>query len=368
MGASKNLFHMQCWASTLGSSVSVVQPFLLTNRSELGLSLASNSTAVSKLGLSALYNMTTWAQQSTEAGLVAPLVSREDLESEISQFEKWVILVEVKYLSLSQHPKCNFTWDVKDVMEDLKEYQNLSVARNVCINLQREISPTMFRSLVFGDLSPQNSLVIFKEWRGLGAGRIYVRLPSCHKPANYHHLHLSDQVWRDAESYVNTHLGGTGQFISISARFEKMSRKYPSMTVAQKQREIAVLIPQARSIVRELERKYSVKKVHLACDYGQFGSGTFKKQNYYNSEDMLVKFQNDLYNGTVSFAEYEESYRALSSTNPAYVALVQMAVSSMGKCLVQIGWGHVSYLTKELFMRTHQSPYCIRCITTGGCH
>ena len=91
------------------------------------------------------------------------------------QFEKSVdlILVEVKYLSQSQHTKCNFTWDTEDVMEDLKEYQNLNVARNVCINLQREISPTMFRSLVFGDLSPQNSLVIFKEWRGLGPGRIY---------------------------------------------------------------------------------------------------------------------------------------------------------------------------------------------------
>ena len=83
---------------------------------------------------------------------------------------------------------------------------------------------------------------------------------------------------------------------------------------------------------------------------------------------MLIKFQNDLHSGTFSFAEHEESYKALSSTNPAYIAVVQMAVSSMGKCLVQIGRGHVIDLTRELFKRTHQSPYCITSIETDDCH
>ena len=111
-----------------------------------------------------------------------------------------------------------------------------------------------------------------------------------------------------------------------------------------------------------------MEKVYLAYDYGQFGSGSFQRHKYYNSEDMLIKFQSDLYKGTVSFAEYEESYRTLSSTNPAYVAVVQIALSSMGKCLIQIGSGHVTNLIQELFMRTHQSPYCNKCIPTESCH
>ena len=366
LAGSRNLLQMQCWANTLGLGVSVIQPSLLSDRSRLGLSLARDSTAVSKLGLSALFNMSTWAQQWTETGLLAPLVSRNDLLSEISQFKKSVILVEVKYLSLNQDAKCDFTWNVNGVMKNLNQYWNLNVARNVCINFQERISQNLFRSLIFGDLSPQNSLVIFKEWRGLGPRRMYVQLPSCFKPVDFHHLRLSDQVWKDAENYVNTHLGGISQFISVSARFERMSREHARMTVEQKQREIAVLIPQILNTVREIQIKHIVKKVHLACDYGQFGSGTFRSSNYYHSKGMLVKFQNDLYNGTVSFAEYEESYRALSSTNPAYVAVVQMAVSSMGRCLVQIGWGHVTNMIKELFMRSHQSPYCIKCIPTGN--
>ena len=366
LAATRNLFQMQCWARKLGSGVSVVQPLLLSNSSGLGLSFASDSTDVSKLGLDILFNMTTWSQQWTGASPLAPLVSRKDLISEISQFKKSVVLVELKY-SPSRDAKCNFTWDVMHVMEGLKQYQNLNVARNVCINVQKAIRPSKFRSLVLGDLAPQDSLIIFQEWRGLNVMRVNIQIPSCNKQANRHHLHLSDQVWKDAKNYVNTHLGGVGQFISTSARFEKMDKKYGNWTLEHRQRQIKTLIPQALSDVRELQRNHSVKKVYLTYDYGMFGSGSFKDRHYYNLEDTLKKFQTDLYNGTVSFAEYEESLRALSYTHPAYVALVQMAVSSMGNCLVQIGWGHVISLTKELFMRTHQHPYCIKCLSTGGC-
>ena len=366
LAATRNLLQMQCWASTLGSGVSVVQPLLLSNSSGLGLSFASDRTDVSRLGLDTLFNMTTWSQQWTGASPLAPLVSREDLISEISKFKKSVVLVELKYLP-HRDAKCKFTWDVVHVMEGLKQYQNLNVARNVCINAQKAMSPSKFRSLVFGDLAPQDSLLIFQEWRGLSMMRVNIQIPSCTKQADRHHLHLSDQVWKDAKNYVNTHLGGIGQFISTSARFEKMDIKYGSWTLEHRQRQIKTLIPQALSDVRELQRKHSVKKVYLTYDYGKFGSRSFKDRHYYNLEDMLIKFQTDLYNGTVSFAEYEESLRALSYTHPAYVALVQMAVSSMGKCLVQIGWGHVISLTKELFMRTHQNPYCIKCLSAGGC-
>ena len=82
-------------------------------------------------------------------------MSREDVISEISQFKKSVVLVELKYLP-SRDAKCKFKWDVMHVMEGLKQYQNLNVARNVCINAQKAISPSMFRSLVFGDLVPQD--------------------------------------------------------------------------------------------------------------------------------------------------------------------------------------------------------------------
>ena len=136
----------------------------------------------------------------------------------------------------------------------------------------------------------------------------------------------------------------------------------------QKQREIAQIIPQAVSDVREIQRTHGVEKVHLAYDYLQFGSGSFKCHKYYNSEDILIKFQSDIYKGTVSFAECEESYRTLSFRNPAYVAVVQIAVSSMGKCVIQIGSGHVTNLIQELFMRTHQTPYCNKCIPTESCH
>ena len=66
------------------------------------------------------------------------------------QFKKSVVLVELKYLP-RRDAKCKFTWDVVHVMEGLKQYQNVNVTRNVCINAQKVMSPSKFRSLVFGD-------------------------------------------------------------------------------------------------------------------------------------------------------------------------------------------------------------------------
>ena len=37
-------------------------------------------------------------------------------------------------------------------------------------------------------------------------------------------------------------------------------------------------------------------------------SGTFKRNKYYNSSDLLVKFQQDLYNNEMTYDEYEESF------------------------------------------------------------
>ena len=64
----------------------------------MGLSFASDRTDVSRLGLDTLFNMTTWSQQWAGASPLAALVSREDLISEISQFKRSVVLVELKYL------------------------------------------------------------------------------------------------------------------------------------------------------------------------------------------------------------------------------------------------------------------------------
>ena len=119
--------------------------------------------------------------------------------------------------------------------------------------------------------------------------------------------------------------------------------------------------------MRELKKLFNLTKVHLSYDYGRFGSQTFKHNMFYKSEDLLMKFQNDLYGGEVSFPEYEQSYTTLFSTNPAYVALVQMALSSRGRCLVQIGWGSSIGLVNKNFKMSHSRPYCINCINSDLC-
>ena len=83
------------------------------------------------------------------------------------------------------------------------------------------------------------------------------------------------------------------------------------MKTVERRKVIAGVTQQALEIVRELKKRCNMTKVHLSYDYGRFGSESFKRQMFYKSEDLLVKFQNDLYSYQVSFTEYEQSYTTL---------------------------------------------------------
>ena len=265
--ASKNLAHLRCWAKTLDSGVSVVQPFLLTNRSGLGFTFASESS-VSPLSLYNVYNMATCDRKTP----FAPLVSKKDLLSDMNQFAMHVILVQIKYLPSRTDTSCTFSWNTTDVMEQLQDYEYLYAARNVCINLIREITPSEFKSLVFGNKPPKSSLVIFNEWRGFGPGRTYIRRPYCPNTV----CNLSNKVWRDAENYAKKHLKDFDNYISVSARFEKVHKRYASMKNDERRQIIVRVTEQALKKVRELKKLFNLTKVHLSYDYGRFGSQTFK--------------------------------------------------------------------------------------------
>ena len=114
---------------------------------------------------SVLTMSTTWPPSCDRKTPLAPLVSKKDLINDMNQFAMHVILV---HLPSGTDTVCTFSWNTNDIMEELQDYEYLYAARNVCINLIREITLSEFKSLVFGNKPPQSSLVIFNEWRGFG--------------------------------------------------------------------------------------------------------------------------------------------------------------------------------------------------------
>ena len=366
LGGSKNILQLQCWAHTLGGNLNVVEHSVKVNKSRLGFSFANSSRHFSDIRLSDLFDMSTWHTmwQGRASGL-APIVSRTNFLSEIRLYQKNVILVQIQYLKPGS--ACTFSWDTITLMRELEDYQYLRVKRRACINLERQLSETDFKRQVFGDISTENTVVIFREWRGIGSGRSYFRLPSCSQEAKYNGFRHSKQVLKDAEIYANKYLGGFGQYISVSARFENVDVHYKGMTLQQKRNAVKIAITESMKKIRILKDKHSKSSVYLQYDYGKLGSDTFKYSSYFNASDLLAGFQHDVYEGRMSHDEYEQSFMTFSSRNPGYIAMVQMAVSSMGQCLLVIGSGHCTRFVVGLFKTIHSAPLCIDCAPADFC-
>ena len=172
---------------------------------------------------------------------------------------------------------------------------------------------------------------------------------------------------KDAEIYANKYLGGFGQYISVSARFENVEVYYEGHTPQHKRNAVKMAITESLEKIRMLKDKHSKSSVYLQYDYGKFGSDTFKYASYFNASDLLAGFQHDVYEGRMSHDEYEQSFMTFSSRNPGYIAMVQMAVSSMGQCLLAIGSGHCPRFVVGLFKTVHSAPLCIDCAPANFC-
>ena len=176
----------------------------------------------------------------------------------------------------------------------------------------------------------------------------------------YTTLQPSAIVMEDAEMYADKYLGGFEQYISVSARFEKVCGKYYTKTPRQLQQKSAKAISLIKKSISAHKQQKQIEKVYLSYDFGKFGSITFRKKKFYKLHDLLINFQQDLYNNETTHDEYENSFKIFKQQNPAHIAMVQMTIAAKGKCLLQIGSGHCIKFTSYLFKSFHsQENLCI---------
>ena len=366
LASSFNFLQMQCWIKTLqASDIYAVEPQLMNNTSKLGFSFADNGSPVVA---SDVFDMDSWySDWLKHAPPLAPITPRTDFIHEIERFRKKVILVQL--IRGKDEWECPFTWNISSLMEDIHQYPLLNVTRKVCIRVSKKIPAKEFNQLVFGRVEKNNTLIIVDKWKGIRNGRIDMTgTPCVFKPPPYGVLHPSISVLKDAEKFANEHLGGFGKYVSISARFEKVAMKYWKLSPKELRQAVTVGIKESLVKLKNLKKRAGVDRVYLAYDFGLFGSGSFERHSYYNSSDLLVKFQEDVYNGMVTYNEYKKSLMEFKFQNPGYVATVQMILSSRGKCLLQVGWGHCIEFVKSHFRAYHHGSHlCFDCAPRSVC-
>jgi len=359
--ASSNLLDLQCWAAK--HKLVVVQPSLEVIASYLKFTF-DESLQKQMLHLSDIYNMTEWNLYSKRHNL-APLVSREVFLREIVHLEKEVILVEIHYEDVRGDHECTFNWKIES--EVLKQSNHLHVRRKVCLR-NNIVDIKKFNHLVFGELLPENVIVFIREWRGIQyPPRAHINLPCESGRGEFLFSRpLSERIMTDADEYVKKYLGGFGQYNAVVGRFEKVDN-YWTLSVDKKKAKIKALVQEAVERLSKLNEKTNVSTTFLAYDYGKYGSRTFFLQKFYQSDDVLRQFQQDVYGGRMSYNDWENSFSDICHINhTGYMSLLQLVIASRAKCLLRVGWSNfLDYVTRT-YLRNHPTGACMECVPSGS--
>ena len=372
MASAYNFVQLQCWAKTLHTnfSISVVEPHVRHNHSILGFTFENTTLPMA----GDVFDLNSWRTQwPKKGGPLSRMISKAEFLHNIYTFKKNVILVDMDYKVTTNKAECNFSWDISGLKNSLKHYPLLNITRKVCLY---GFAPTLakdFEDLIVGDIRIQNTVIIFREWRGLKQGndKIRMKIPQCavdRVKSTYSLLQPSATVLKDAEMYANKYLGGFNQYVSVAARFELVAWDYWRLTTIQRRRAVTGAGQEAMLKVKVLKERAGVEKVYLSYDYGKLGSQTFEHLHFYHSSDLLEKFQEDLYDGILSYKEYNQSMLTFSFQNKGYIAMVQMTLASKGKCLLRIGWGHCIDFVTGLYKLYHPDKLqCLACSPKSVC-
>ena len=374
MASAFNSIQLQCWIKTLEktsyidpqiTSLSAVEPMVTHERSILGFDFSNRSLPLA----SDVFDMESWYTQWPANGPpLAPLTTRADFIQEIKHFHKELILAQINYDPAKGY-ECEFDWEIDFLMQNLEHYPLLKVVRKVCIYGLNNFLAKKFNELIFGDMKLKNTVVLISRWRGIRKfGRLNIKDSPCVVSAPSLRLRPSASVMKDAETFANQHLGGFNNYVSVSARFEKVSDKYWKMSQKQRRGAIADGISESLPIIANLKKKSHVNNAYLSYDYGKYGSYTFERHQYYTAGDILRKFQEDIYDGKLPYPEYERLLTTFKFQNPGYVAMVQMTLSANAKCLFLIGWGSCIRFVISLYKSFHkQAELRITCLSKKVC-
>lgn len=384
----RNLQSLQCWAATL--NMKVVEPFI-ANSVLHTLPTSANSAW---LRYSTMFDMNGWNRDSVKLNH-SELVHWEDF---LTEAHRKVITVEFQYAyskdvqrkqrELKADPtqriqiECepHIGWPKTTQLAFLKS-RNFTIVRKVCLNFEygKFLTLTEFKDTILGDYSPDEVIIIFKQWRGLGVvGRILVKDSGCGNTGIQETMWPSQRLFDDATKYAAAYLTRnlskytlptskslktrvpSNEYIAVMARLEKSKlsfNKRPGI--------VPYCLEQTLKYTRKLVENSGIDSTFLSIDIGKFGSNSFK--NTGDSSDLhkeFEKFFKSFYGGNVKINEWEQTFQDVAHTDDSgYVALLQKTIVVQAKCVIFVGGGAFQKHALNLYRSLHpKEEWCIHIV------
>ena len=357
-GGAMNLLSIQCMASKLSTKLIVVEPFCMNSSYGAVLEVEDRESfdRENNVKLRDIYDIDAWNKVSDRYhyNRLAPW------ESFIDDAPRDLILVENQWWR-----DCNFPALTAKFSGFFKIF-NFRIVKTVCLNFNKlgAMNAEQFKVVMYGEYAPEQVTVIIDRLPGIGGvgpWNTAVEGQSCNK-RHYAGLIIKDmpsskRIKRDAKEYINRYLGGKKDFVSLMIRLEHsfMEAREPK-------------IKQIKLILQESHKKWTVVKsrqkfgaTFLAFDVGKYGSAEFYLGNRGPMGEVLAemhRFFDSLYNGSISYSEWEDSFVEVSGVKSGsgvsgYVAILQKEIASQGRCIILVGGGSFQKSASHLHQQAH---------------
>ena len=357
--ALKSLFSLQCWAAQL--NMPVVEPFVIKSTFQTPL----ENDVRDLLRFSDLYDMEQWNEAFVKPDSFLPFASWEDF---VRNSPRDIILVQ----TLNSGSTCSFS-SIKEKFTSFFKKHHFKIVKEVCLPLEKNkpMTTDKFNHFVLNDYYKlRNVSVIFVKWKGIcakevcGSSIISVIDSKCDRmtvldPNTSLKLNLSNRVKQDADLYVHRYLKNSS-YISVMLRLEK-----PIVT-ARAEEIVSKCTKGVQDIWKKLKNENQLNVTFLGWDVGRFGSASFwQNEKKYDVTQNTQSLFTAIYGHSTSVKEWENTFVDVSgSTNPGYIALLQMSIAARARCVVLIGGGSFQRHALQMYKDLHPQTQA-QCIATS---
>ena len=360
-GGAMNVLSIQCLASKLSPKLIVVEPFIVNSSYGAVLAVADRESfdRENNVRLRDIYDINAWnnASDRYHYNRLAPW------ESFIDDAPRDLILVENQWWR-----DCNFPALTEKFSRFFKIF-NFRVVRTACLNFKRsgEMNAEVFKGVVYGEYAPEEVTVIIDRLPGIGGigpWNTAVERQTCSKryySSDIMYMPSSERIKRDAKEYIERYLGGKKDYVSMMIRLE---HDIIAAINAKSNRleQVKLGLQEARNKWKAVKNRQHLNATFLSFDVGKYGSAEFIDGNRGPMGEILAEmhtFFNSLYNGSISYSEWEDSFVEVSGVKSGsgisgYVAILQKEIASQGRCIILVGGGSFQNTAGHLHQLTHQ--------------
>ena len=386
----RGLQSQQCWISSFGLPLAIVEPFLSnstlrldSNRDPWSQELKNNmkfhdifdlnhfNANSDALGLPVLVSWEhfhAFAPRSVIVVTVDSVFSRGCLHFS----EKTCTSDRVDEVSFAP---CNAPIETERVILSLQKH-NFAVVRSVCLSCLDDSlkgSPSAITKHILGPYAAGEVTILINKWKFS-----FILTSDCKEmciklqPESYIE---SPRVHKDTRKYFQKYFP-TEKYVAVTLRMEwfLISNKEDKENTSSALKCLSEVVAAVGEYQSQLGASNN-NRPFLAMDIGAYGSNTFKdtlrriktSEAFYNETVSLTKnFVKYLYRGLWTFKDWEESFTTIPGVvgERVYIGALQRSLASRGDCVIFMGGGHFQHMILEAYLKLHpdRSTQCIKLV------